>query len=274
MASIQKRGGNSWLLVVEAGYDAKGKRIRRTKTIRVEDEKLLRTTKKLNDHLKLELAKFKMQVEAGEYIAPEKKKLSDFANEWKEKKARKDFSPTTFKSYESILKNHILPNLGHRRMEQIKTLEIVDFLHALSEPGTRKDGREGTLSDRTIAEVYRVLKSIFDKAVTWRLISESPLESIKKPRFEEKEMQFYDAREAGEVIAALYKEDTMWKVFFLGAMFGGVRRGELLALTWKDIDFDNLSINIDKNLVLFEKGKPIIKRPKTKSSIRKVEMPS
>ncbi|MCY7522488.1 site-specific integrase, partial [Paenibacillus larvae] len=47
MASIEKRGINSWRLIVEAGYDSKGKRIKRTKTVRVEDQALLRTTKKL-----------------------------------------------------------------------------------------------------------------------------------------------------------------------------------------------------------------------------------
>lgn len=63
MASIQKRGDTSYLLVVEVGRDAKGKRIKRTKTVRV-DEKLLKTPKKLNNHLELELAKFQLEVEA------------------------------------------------------------------------------------------------------------------------------------------------------------------------------------------------------------------
>ncbi|MFB5166149.1 hypothetical protein V2P11_10135 [Parageobacillus toebii] len=92
MASIQRRGKSSFLLVVEAGYDAKGKRLRRTKTIRIEDEALLKTTKKLRDYLNEQLLKFKMEVEAGEYIAPEKMKLADFIKEWETKYAVKELS--------------------------------------------------------------------------------------------------------------------------------------------------------------------------------------
>jgi integrase len=61
MASLQKRG-NAWLLVVEAGFDPLGKRIKRTKTIKADG---IREAKKL-------LAEFQTEVEAGEYIAPEK----------------------------------------------------------------------------------------------------------------------------------------------------------------------------------------------------------
>ncbi|MFQ3546108.1 hypothetical protein Q7A53_18660 [Halobacillus rhizosphaerae] len=72
MASYQRRGDNSFLLVVEVGYDANGKRKKRTKTIRITDKALLKTNRKLENYLQKELAKFQIEVEAGEYIAPEK----------------------------------------------------------------------------------------------------------------------------------------------------------------------------------------------------------
>lgn len=90
MASIEKRGKNSWRLVVEAGYGPDHKRIKRSKTIKVEDEALLKTTKKLREHLNDELVKFKTEVEAGVYIAPDKMTFSAFVEEeWKEKYAKK-----------------------------------------------------------------------------------------------------------------------------------------------------------------------------------------
>jgi integrase len=52
MASIKKRGQNSWLLVVELGYDAKGKRIQRTKTVKITDPALIRAPKRVQEHLK------------------------------------------------------------------------------------------------------------------------------------------------------------------------------------------------------------------------------
>ena len=55
MASIEKRGANSWRLVVEAGYDSAGKRLKRYKSIKIEDSSLLKTTKRLKDYLNDEL---------------------------------------------------------------------------------------------------------------------------------------------------------------------------------------------------------------------------
>jgi integrase len=87
LAYIEHRGHASYRLVVDAGYGPDGKRIRRTKTIKIEDEALLRTTRKLKNYLNEELTKFKIEVESGEYIAPEKMTFASFVNEWREKYA-------------------------------------------------------------------------------------------------------------------------------------------------------------------------------------------
>ena len=273
MASIQKRGENSWLLVVEAGYNEKGKRIKKTRTIRVEDKALLKTTKRLREHLEGELHKFKIEVEAGEYIAPEKMKFVLFSEEWKAKYAVKEYSITTFSKYEGHLKNHILPVFGHKSLNQIKTIHIIDFIDALSKPEARKDGKNTSLSTATIHDVYKVIKNIFNKAVEWKLIGKNPMEGVKKPSIEESEMNYYDENEASELIAALSKETRMWRLYFLGAMNGGLRRGELLALEFTDIDYDDSTISITKNIPKSKNGQPIIKVPKTKKSTRVVVMP-
>src|SRR5690242_1091465 len=131
MASIEKRGLNTWRLVVEVGYDAAGNRIKRYKSIKIEDQALLKTTKRLKDHLTDELVKFKIEVEAGEYIAPEKMTLSAFVVEWKEKYAIKHLAEKTLYSYQINLKNRILPALGHLRIDQITTFHIVNFMDSL-----------------------------------------------------------------------------------------------------------------------------------------------
>ncbi|MDT2238405.1 hypothetical protein P7H16_20280 [Paenibacillus larvae] len=104
MASIEKRGNNSWRLIVEAGHSPNGKRIKRTKTVRVEDQSLLRTTKKLRDFLETELHKFKIEVESGAYISPEKMTFATFVEEWREKYATKHLSHRTLHVYEQNLK--------------------------------------------------------------------------------------------------------------------------------------------------------------------------
>lgn len=275
MASIQPRGKTSFLLVVEAGKDSKGKRRKKTKTIRV-DEKLLKTPKKLREHLDLELAKFRIEVEAGTYIAPEKMTFESFITEWEEKYARtKDgLAPLTLKTYKHHLSNHILPVFGHKRLEEIKPIHIVTFLSDLRKPGARKDGRGEVLSSGTIEYIYRVLRNVFNRAADWRVIPIHPMEGIKKPTVETEEREFYTQAEAQEVLLALREVSPMWRLFIYTAILGGLRRGEILALEWTDVDFDNATISVNKSISLTINGQAVIKEPKTKKSKRTVEMPS
>lgn len=160
MASIEKRGKNSFRLIVEVGYDSNGKRIKRSKTIRVDDS-LLKTTRKLNDYLDIQLAKFKMEIEAGEYIAPEKMTVASFIEEWKEKYAKRELSPKTLENYMIQINNRILPEFGHMRLDQVKPLHIVTFIKNLEDEDARQDGKGGKLSSGMIQYIHRVLKKHF-----------------------------------------------------------------------------------------------------------------
>lgn len=267
MASIEKRGTNSWRLVVEAGYDAQGKRIKRYKTIRVEDKALLRTTKKLQDYLEMELAKFKLQIETGEYQKPEKMAFEAFVhNEWLPKFAQRKYSPRTATIYQTHLKNHIMPVFANRYLDQIKTIHIVDFINSLEDKG---------LSNYTILYIYKVLKSIIDKAIEWKFIDkkQNPFEGVEQPKVPKKKMNYLDEVSAKRVIAALYNEPTVWRLYFLGCMLGGFRRGELLAVEWKHIDFEANTITIEQSIPQFDGSMPIVKKPKTEDSERVVIMP-
>jgi integrase len=196
--------------------------------------------------------------------------VASFVEEWKQKYAEKELSPLTFKTYGHHLKYHILPCIGHIRVDQVKTLHLVIFFNDLGKLGARKDGRaEEHLSNRTIVYIYRVLQNIFKHAVDWQLIKKNPMDGTNKPKIVKKEMLFFE-EEAQQVIYALYEEPQMWRLLCLGAMIGGFRRGELLALEWTDVDYENRSISINKSISLTENSKAIVKDPKTESSTRHV----
>jgi len=254
---------------VELGTGPNGERLRARKTIKVEDKTLLRAPKKLRDYLEEEWLKFKMEVEVGEYIKPEKMTFASFVDEWREKYAKKKLAPLTLETYLSLLTQHVIPVIGHMRIDTIKPMHLVTLLAEMS----RKDGRGKSLSARTQQYVYDVMNNIFQRSVDWKIIPESPLSGIERPRVEKKEPQYYDEEEARQVIAALSKEPLMWRLLILGAMIGGFRRGELLALEWPDVNFDEMTITVSKSISLTKDGQPIVKKPKTKSSIRKVDMP-
>ncbi|MBP2114117.1 site-specific integrase [Paenibacillus sp. FSL R7-0204] len=263
MASIQKRGPNSYLLVVEAGYNAKGKRIKKTKTIKSRTKK----------EAEAELARFIVFVESGMYRTPAKMYLPEFVVEWKTKYAQTELSPLTLKTYNFHLENHILPALGHLKLDEIKPMHILSLLEDLRKPGARKDNSNGTLSSGTIEYIYRVMKNVFSRAKDWSILTQSPMASIKKPKVTQQKLKFYDEQEAAEVITLLYKAPIMWRLFCICAILGGFRRGELLALEWSEVDFENHTIKISKSISLTIKSQAIIKLPKTDDSIRTVDMP-
>ncbi|MGM0806473.1 MAG: tyrosine-type recombinase/integrase [Bacillota bacterium] len=269
MASIQKRGHNSFMLVVEAGYTPKGKRIKRTRTIKV-DESMLKTTKRLRDYLNSELVKFKTEVEAGEYIAPEKMTLENFVIEWEKKYASKELSETTLLSYLSHIRNHILPALGHKRIDQIKPVHIISMLDEIK----RVNDIERPLSMRSKQDVYLAIRNIFERAVEWQIIKSNPVKNVKKPKLtSQKEISVYDESEVEALFTAAAEEPFHWRVFLTLALAAGLRRGENLALEWPKVNFDEGTIDISQIIVKGLNG-AIIKDPKTKRSKRIVSLPS
>ncbi|MEW9701937.1 hypothetical protein [Paenibacillus sp. SI8] len=139
MANFRQRGNNSWELTISLGRGADGKYIRRTKTVTIEDERILRTPKRLDTYLEHEWIKLKEEVEAGQYISPAKLSFSQFVGIWKEKYANLQLERKTIYSYMVNLNTRILPAFGNLQLDQIKPLHIVDYLESLGREGNRKD---------------------------------------------------------------------------------------------------------------------------------------
>jgi integrase len=275
MANIQQRGDNSWFFTVYTGKQANGRYGRETMTLTVEDEALLRTKKRLQDHLETEYGKFRDEVQAGTYIAPEKMTFKDFVEkEWRGKYSEKHLEERTRYVYEACLKKHLLPVFGHMRLDQVKPLHIVDYLEKLSEPGSRLDKKEGALSTGTIQYHHRILKNIFSRAVEWRVIKNNPAADVKRPKVFHKEIVPYDEKEVQLLLQALQKEPFHWRMMITLALTTGLRRGELLGLEWKHVDLKAGIISVEQSVSLSPGGEAHVKEPKTRNSRRKVTLPA
>ncbi|WP_442603608.1 site-specific integrase [Paenibacillus sp. KN14-4R] len=236
MANIQKRGDNSWFLTVNIGRNAKGKYIRCTKTIHC------RTKREAEN----EYAKFRIEVESDEYIAPQKMTFEAFVEEWKSKYAVKHLGYKTLYTYGSNLKNQILPYFQHLRLEDIKPLHILNFLDTLEKESSRGDKKSGGLASGTIQIQHRILKNIFSRAVEWRVLKRNPANDVQKPKVISNEVIPYDEAEVGRMIYALQKEPYHWRVMITLALTTGLRRSELLGLEWKHIDWDSGVIDVSQ----------------------------
>lgn len=264
VANIQKRGKNSYRLIVEAGYDVKGNRLRRTKTVNVS---------RMGDAEK-ELAKFQVEVESKEYIAPEKFIFGAFVKEWQSKFVEKQLAGKTIQNYLHHAQKRIEPYFGHLRMDKIKTLHIVQFLDELQAPGMRRDGKEGVLSPASVVYVYRVLRSIFTKAMEWKVIKDNPMIGAQKPKEPElDEMETYTEEEVSLLFEALQDEPQKFNAMIVLAFTTGMRRGELLGLEWEHVDLEGGLLEVKQSIAMRIAGIPEIKSPKNKSSKRLISLP-
>ncbi|MEC1155667.1 N-terminal phage integrase SAM-like domain-containing protein [Cytobacillus horneckiae] len=191
MANIRKRSENSYVFSVDLGFDAKGKRLRRYKTHRISDKALLKTRKKLKDHLESEYHKFKAEVLSEEYIKPEKMLFSKFVVDWENKFAVKKLSETTLNKQLNHLQTHILPVIGHQQIDKIKKIHLIDLLDKTK----RVDGLP--LKSSTKEDIYKVLKSVFDRAVEWKVLKTTPVTGVPKPKIDDvEESSVYDEEES------------------------------------------------------------------------------
>ncbi|MCZ8520165.1 MULTISPECIES: tyrosine-type recombinase/integrase [Paenibacillus] len=263
MARIRKRGKNSFLLIVELGYDAKGKRIQKTKTIKAKGPR----------EAEKELARFVVEVESGEYIDPGKMSFGQFVQHWREKFVEQNLEETSIKNYLFHVNKRILPQFDNKRIDQIRTIEIQDFLYGLSKPGSRADGKLEGLGPSSLAYIYRVLQSIFSKAVEWKVIKENPMIGVTKPKETSKEMEVYSEEEVVELFEALQNEKIHLRTMISLALTTGLRRAEIIGLEWKHINLEKGTLEVRQSIPLMKNGQPVIKSPKTRSSIRNVSLP-
>jgi integrase len=185
--------------------------------------------------------------------------------------AQEEYSKKTQIEYNSHIQKHIIPVFGHKRLDEIKTKHIVDFIDDLKKPGGRKDGRsDNKLSSSTVLYIYKVLKSVLDRAAEWNMVKKNPITGVKQPTVERVKPQFFNEDEANQIIKALTTLTPTWRFYYLSCLLGGFRRGELLPLEWNDVDFDECTISIDKSLPIDRK---FIDDPKNESSVGEVDMP-
>lgn len=252
--SIQKRGKESWLLSYHVGYDSKGKRIRKTRTVqaknKTEAEKLL--------------AKFIVEVDAGKHITPTKTTFGEYVHLWKIEK-EKAVSPSTMENYNYDLKNYILPKFEDYKLKDITHIYINDFLKELENEG---------LKSATIKRKYNLLNSIFKMIEKDDLLPTNPMKKVEVPKVQHKEGDVYNSKELKELFLLLNEDNNKQMALIVKlALKTGMRKGELLGLQWSDIDFSTNTIHIKRSLSYTKDKGYFLKEPKTKGSNRKVAPP-
>jgi len=166
-------------------------------------------------------------------------------------------SKDRLKTYDQLsneVNNQILPVFKGRDVTTIKKYEVKEFAET----------KLKSASPKRVRHILNVLSSIIDIAIDYELLHINVAKNIALPRHTKKELEPFSQEEVSKILATV---SGWFKTFLTISFFTGARTGEVLALNWNDIDFDNGIIKITKSL-----RNGIIGSPKTLSSVRDVPM--
>jgi integrase len=218
---IRKRG-NKYAIVVDLGRDNQGKR----------KQKWFSGYDKKKDAEK-DLPRVLNELNSGTFIEPSNEKYETYLEKWLRNK-RKQIKPTTFDNYTRMVKNHIVPGLGHIKLEKLNRIHLKNFYNDLDE--------EKQLAPASIKKVHAIVRSSLSDAVEDGILSKNIASGIKTPRIGPSAIKVWDEVQLSQFLNVI-KEDPLYIAFHLPATTG-MRRGEVLGLRWQDIDFENKILRV------------------------------
>ena len=173
--------------------------------------------------------------------------------------------PTTYEGYEALIRRHIAPHLGAVLLRDLRPLHLQRLYSALLSP---EQGR--ALSAGTVLNAHLVATQALSQAVRWELISASPAAGAQPPRPRRPERAGIDASLAATILAAA--EGSPIECAVALAISTGMRRGEILALCWSEVDMAAPSLRVRRSLQPTSSGL-VFAEPKTRRSRRTIALP-
>lgn len=225
-----------------------------------------RTVKGSRSDAQKTLTRLLHEVDTGDFVERNGITVQVLLNRWINH-MRSNLAPKTLERYEQLIKNNIVPVLGQQKVGQLKAIHIDSAWSKLRQEG-RKDGKGG-LSAQTVKHCHRLLRQALSRGVKWQLIGRNPSDDVETPRVIKKDLVVLDAEKTADLLNAL--RETHFYMPTLISVTNGLRRGEVLALRWKHLDFFTGNMAVLQSLEQTKKGLRF-KEPKSKKP-RHVAMP-
>ena len=177
--------------------------------------------------------------------------------------------------YTNYIENHIIPGIGSIPLDKLTTIQIQRFYNNLQKTGRvqRKNFpelKDKSLSPRVVRGVHTLLHNCLEQAVAEHLLLANPAQGCKLPQLEKREMKILPQEKIGLYLAEAEKRGLL-AAFYL-ELTTGLRRGELLALQWTDLDVESKTLSVTKQVNRIN-GELVVSPPKTRNSIRTLALP-
>lgn len=220
--SIYQRADGVWVASVSLGTE-NGRRRRRTVYGRTKTE--------VKQKLQALLAELQTK---GTIPDPTRLTVAQYLDQWAQWAAG-TVRPSTMESYRVKLEKYIKPAIGHIQLDRLQPFHIQALYDQMLASG---------LSRRTVEYTHAILRRAMRRAVKLRLIPAAPTDGVDAPRAEHREMTVLTPDQLEKLAQAL-SDDPLGPLYYL-AMVTGARRGELIALRWDDIDWENRTVTINR----------------------------
>ncbi len=244
MASFKKRPNGTYQATIYVGRDANGKQLFKYVT---------RPTLK---ECKAAAREIEQELEEGKYVNIGRIRVTTWIEQWMElNKSR--LSPSTFALYRTYQKNHFEPFFSRFKLNQLNEIHIKQFMNE----------KLKTLSRASVRRMMSALRQILEDAMKHK----NPVRNIKLPQEEKYTPKVLTDTEMQQIHDAV--RGTRDEPIVLLAAWCGLRRGEIFALKWNDIDWNRGTIRVDESYAINEDNLYEDKRPKSENGVREVVVP-
>lgn len=228
---IRERSPGHWAIVIDLRDPETGKRTRKWHSFK--------GTKR---EAQIETSRLISAISGGAYIEPTKITVRQFLDRWLEH-IKSQVSPRTHERYGEIVRKNLNPLLGAVVLTKLRPMQISDaYAKALS--SGRRDGKGG-LSPSTVRYLHVILKSAMGQALRWQILARNPVDAVDPPRIERSAMNTYDLAQTADLIDAT--RGTRMTITVMLAVLCGLRRGEIAALRWRNINLGTAQLAVTES---------------------------
>lgn len=251
MRRVGKRGV-TWLATYDVGRDpVTGKRRQKRFTARTRKEAEERLAKALHE------------LRSGAYVEPSAEPLATYLPRWLEHAAA-TIAPATAHRYEIDIRRHIIPEIGDVTLGKLTPMAVQELYRRKLDAG---------LASATVAHIHGVLHRALDQAAKWQLVARNVCDAVDVPRKTPPGMTVWATDEIRAFLRGT--TDHHWAALWRLALFTGMRRGELLALRWSDVDLQRRQLAVQRTLTRGRDGKWAVRDgAKTTSGRRPIALPT
>ena len=203
-----------------------------------------------SEAIEAEVKAYNEYINVGHCIEPSKMSYSDYLDYWMKEHCEINLKYHTIQAYQNIIKNHIKPKLGFYMLSQLTTSVIQEFINNIY--------LEKGFSKNFLKNILKVLKGSLGYATdVVGFIKVNPSLKVRLPKYDipDSDPVYILSNEEVEKILERFSNNPCVYYAFLTSCFTGMRTGEVFALTWDDIDFENKTIDVEHSI--YDKPKDI-----------------